>query len=347
MTQPSLPFPATPDALTREWLSAALGCTVHGFDVQPFGAGAGIMGQVTRVKLNSDGPLRTVVAKFPSPAAQYREVARTYDMYGKEVRFYQTIASTLPLRTPRCYFAAHTPATEDFCILMEDIEGYRIGDQVAGCSLEEAIRVIEAIAAMHAHTWQRTEVLGLISHNNPAQRDGMAAGFDFGWPVVMEKFRDVIPDSALIAGNKMSAATPWLLNEMMRGPICLNHVDMRLDNIFFNTTDVLFVDWQSVAASCPEHDLAYFVTQSVPLDVRHSYDLLGHYYRSFTSHGIDYPRELFDRRYTLAALYLLDFAVVIAGTLDLANERGQKLGRTLLGGSLSALEDLKAFDLLK
>ncbi len=340
-------YPATPDALTREWLSSALGCTVRNFEVQPFGAGAGIMGQVTRVKLDCDRPVDTIIAKFPSPAPQNREVARTYDMYGKEVHFYQSIAKTLPLRTPECYFAQHTAATQDFCILMEDIKGYHIGDQVAGCSLDEAIRVIESIAAMHAHTWQRTEALGLISHNNPAQRDGMAAGFSFGWPVVMEKFRDVIPDSALIAGEKMSAATPWLLNEMMRGPVCLNHVDMRLDNIFFNEKDVLFVDWQSVAGSCPEHDLAYFVTQSVPPDVRHSHDLLGHYYRSLTSHGIDYPRELFDRRYTAAALYLLDFAVVIAGTLDLANERGQKLGRTLLGGSLAALEELKAFELLR
>lgn len=339
-------FPTSPDTLNREWLSSALGCAVRGFSVEPLGAGAGMMAQVTRVTLDSDFPRDTLIAKFPSPAPENREVARTYDMYGKEVRFYQSIARTVPLRKPECYFAAHDPESQDFIILMEDIRGYRIGDQVAGCSLDEAIQVIESIAGMHATTWGKADALGLQSHNNPAQRDGMAAGFSFGWPVVMEKFRDVIPDSALIAGERLSAATPALLAEMCSGPVCLNHVDVRLDNIFFNDTGVLFIDWQSIASSCPEHDLAYFVTQSVPTDLRHSYDLLGHYYRVFTSHGIDYPRELFDRRYKVSALYLLDFAVVIAGTLNLANERGQQLGRTLLGRSLRALDELKAWELL-
>jgi hypothetical protein len=84
----------------------------------------------------------------------------------------------------------------------------------------------------------------------------------------------------------------------------------------------------------------------VPIDLRHAYDLPGHYYRAFTGHGIHYPRELFDRRYKVSALYLLDFAVVIAGTLNLANQRGQQLGRTLLGRSLQALDELNAWELL-
>jgi aminoglycoside phosphotransferase (APT) family kinase protein len=340
-------YPTSPNQLSREWLSSALGSHINSFEVEPLGAGAGMMGQVTRVKLDGDFSRPTLIAKFPSPAPENRQVAQTYDMYGKEVRFYQSIAKTVPLRTPDCYFAAHNRENQDFIILMEDIQGFVIGDQVAGCTFDETLQVIDAIAAMHAATWLRADQLGLQSHNNPAQRDGMVGGFSFGWPVVMEKFREVIPDSALIAGDRMAAATPALLTEMCAGPVCLNHVDVRLDNIFFNQSGVLFVDWQSTASSCPEHDLAYFMTQSVPTDLRHSYDFLGHYYKAFTGHGIDYPRELFDRRYKVAALYLLDFAVVIAGTLNLANERGQQLGRTLLGRSLQALDELKAWELLK
>ena len=40
------------------------------------------------------------------------------------------------------------------------------------------------------------------------------------------------------------------------------------------------------------------------------------------------------------------FAMSIAGELDLQNERGQTLGRTRLGNSLSALDELNAFELL-
>jgi hypothetical protein len=40
------------------------------------------------------------------------------------------------------------------------------------------------------------------------------------------------------------------------------------------------------------------------------------------------------------------FAVRIAGELDSQNERGETLGRTRLGNSLSALDELNAFELL-
>ena len=39
--------------------------------------------------------------------------------------------------------------------------------------------------------------------------------------------------------------------------------------------------------------------------------------------------------------------MIIAGTLELGNERGQALARTLLGNSLSALDEMDAFALLE
>jgi hypothetical protein len=38
--------------------------------------------------------------------------------------------------------------------------------------------------------------------------------------------------------------------------------------------------------------------------------------------------------------------VVIAGTLDLGNERGKLLGQTIIANTFSALVDLDAFSLL-
>ncbi len=79
---------------------------------------------------------------------------------------------------------------------------------------------------------------------------------------------------------------------------------------------------------------------------RPTHDLKGFYYQELRAHGIDYPRTTFERRYKVAALYLLNYAVIIAGTLDLGNERGQALARTLLDGSLASLDEMGAFDLL-
>ena len=338
-------FPTQPADLTTSWLSDALGHEVHHFEIEPFAEGTGIIGQVVRVHLEGAQPFPSLVAKFPSPSEANRGVAHAYDMYGREVRFYQSIAEQVKVRTPKCYFAEFDQSSQDFVLLIEDLRAFEIGDQVQGCSLDQAHQIISTIARLHASAWQ-PDHLSLISHNNGAQRDGMIAGFDMGWPVVVEAFRDLIPPAAMIAGDKMAAATPRLLREMCAPPVCLAHADVRLDNVFFGSGEIALVDWQSVCTSAPEQDLAYFLTQSVPLETVLDHDLKGFYYQELCAHGIDYPRETFERRYKLSALYLLNYAIIIAGTLDLGNERGQALARTLLGGSLASLDDMGAFSLL-
>jgi hypothetical protein len=341
-------FPTNVDALDAGWLSQALGTTVNGFEVEYFSEGAGVIGLVTRLKLDAPNGPDSIIAKFPSPAPENRAVAATYDMYGREVHFYRDIAPDLDLRTADCFFAEHDPATQDFVILLEDLTDYRIGDQVAGCSIDEARAVIDAIAQLHASTWNATDLQGLVSHNNPGQRDGMIGGFQLGWPVVVEQFGDLIPDSALGAGEKMPQAIAGLLDAMCSDPICMSHADVRLDNIFFGSGgEIVLVDWQSACTSAPEQDLAYFLTQSVPREVLAREDLVARYHEKLTGHGIDYPAGRCRDRYRICALYLLNYAVVIAGTLDMGNERGQALARTLLGNSLSALDELNAFELLE
>ena len=335
-------FPTTPDALTTDWLSEALGYPVHGFRVSNFSEGAGVIGLVTRLHLESDRGPDSLIAKFPSPAADNRAVAELYDMYGREVRFYQNIAQDIKLRTPACHHAQFDPGSHDFILLIEDLKGYQIGDQVAGCTRQQALAVIDAIAELHSSDWDAAAP-AVISHNNPMQRDGMIAGFQAGWPVVIQHFGDLVPKAALPVGERMPSLVAPLLERMCAQPTCLAHADVRLDNIFFGEDEIALVDWQSVCVSAPEQDLAYFVTQSIPPKVRAEEDWLVRYHAALTGRGIDYPIERCRERFVVASLYLLCYAVVIAGTLDLGNERGQALGRTLLGNAMSALDEMGAF----
>ena len=234
-------FPNAPDQLDATWLSAALGYPVEDFKVSHFSEGAGVVGLVTRVHLRAaEGP-PSIIAKFPSPAAENRAVAHTYDMYGREVRFYQQTAKTIGLRTPACYYADFDADTQDFVLLIEDLQGYRIGDQVAGCSRDEALAVVNAVADLHSSLWDAPPP-GMLSHNNPMQRDGMIAGFQVGWPVVTEHFGDLFSPRARAAGAKMPDKVAGLLEEMCRPPVCLSHADVRLDNIFFGHDEVVLVD---------------------------------------------------------------------------------------------------------
>ena len=341
-------FPVTPEALTTEWLSDALGFPVEAFEVVRFGEGTGIIAMVTRVLLTTAaGNPQSVIAKFPSPNATNRAIASTYSMYAREVMFYQSIADRVEIRAPHCFHAAIDPATEDFVVLLEDLGHLRLGDQVAGCTLAEARSVLSAVAGLHASTWQAARFPDLISHNNPAQRAGMITAFGVGWPAVNAKFPELIPASSQIAGEKMPGSVGRLLEVMCQDPICMAHVDVRLDNLFFDGDDVVFVDWQSVCTSAPEQDLAYFITQSVPPAVRAQEDLVAYYHSELTRRGVDYDLARCRERYRVCALYLLCFAASIAGELDPVNERGQALGRVLLGNAMSALDEMDAFALLR
>jgi hypothetical protein len=345
-------FPTHPDQLSVEWLSSALGRPISDFSVEYLGEGAGLLAWVMRLELVSEdaGP-KSVMAKFPSPSAENRAVASGFDMYQREVGFYRNIASHVSIRAPGCLHGEIEPVSGDFVLLLEDIGHLRIGDQVEGCSLEEARAVMRALAGLGASSWQAKGLPEMVSQNNEKQIQGMIGGFEAGWPVVSSRFDDVIPESARGVGERMPGAVARLLETMCVEPVCLTHADVRLDNIFFDDAspdqiEVALVDWQSVCTSAPEQDVAYFLTQSVPRAVLAKEDLLAYYHAELVGHGIEYDLATCRERFRVSALYLLCYAVTIAGTLDLQNERGTQLGRTLLGNSLAALDELDAFELL-
>ena len=54
--------------------------------------------------------------------------------------FYREVAANAPLQTPHSYYCEVDSGTGDTILLLEDVNGARQGDSVAGCSLAEARR---------------------------------------------------------------------------------------------------------------------------------------------------------------------------------------------------------------
>ncbi len=342
-------FPATPQALTTDWLSDAVGMRVKSFEASPLGEGIGVIGWVNRIWLDTDAGYHSVIAKFASPSAANRAVAATYDMYSREVHFYRNLADHVPIRTPRCLTAKFDATTHDFILLLEDLGTCRTGDQVAGASHEDADAVVKTLARLHAATWD-APLTGIRSHDFPAQRDGIAQGFRLGWPTVQERFADLLPKSSRAELDGLADHIGRLIEFLTTGQQSLVHADVRLDNVLFDDEQVVLVDWQSVCTSSGEQDLAYFLTQSLDDDVRQARfeNLLGLYHETLSANGVrDYPIDDCRKRFRVAALYLFAWAVVIAGTLDLGNERGEALARALLGRSIRSLAELDAPHLLR
>lgn len=353
-------FPIHPDQLSTAWLSQVLGTTVRSFAATSLGEGAGMIGMSRRITLEygdgSAGPA-SIIAKFPTDTEGNRVVADTFDMYGREVRFYQRLAAQTPARAPKPLFAAMSEENSDFVLLLEDMGSCRVGDQLAGAGLVDAENAIDQMAKLHATWWGKTDgedLAWIPIHDNPTQAAGMSGGFEAGWPVFLDRFGDVLPPGQGDRYAPIGPKTADCLKEMCAGVLTVVHGDFRLDNMFFDVdgdpSGVALFDWQGISRSCGPQDLGYFMSQSLQSEVRHTHQdaLVERYWKALGERGVrDYTLDQCWKDYRASVLYLFTFAVVIAGTLDHSNERGASMVRALASRSAETIYETGGLDLLE
>ena len=156
-------YPRSPADLTVSNLSQALSLDPSGIasvETEVIGQGVGFLCQLARVKFsyreNARGP-KSVVAKFPAAIEQTRGLARQFKFYEREVNFYKHLAKDVSLPSPRCLHASHDLLSDDFLLLLEDLGDRRLGDQLKGCSAEDALAAIRQLASFHAEMVGQSE----------------------------------------------------------------------------------------------------------------------------------------------------------------------------------------------
>jgi hypothetical protein len=144
------------DDVTPEWVSAVLaqkGIAANVSRVIAEPVGNGQMGSCYRLSTAygaGDGPDRLIV-KLPATDGASRAAGRLG--YRCETTFYRTVADRLHLDIPRCYFAAMNDCGDGFTLVLEDLAPAEAGDQIAGCSLDQARAAAVNVAGLHAPTW--------------------------------------------------------------------------------------------------------------------------------------------------------------------------------------------------
>ncbi len=152
----------------------------------------------------------------------------------------------------------------DVVLLLADMAPAVQGDQIAGCTEQEAKLAVEALAGLHGPSWCDPEWMDLAAIAMPKPGDDDAAK---GLGDISKMAADIVIDrlgqqisaedqETLVAA--MSSVTPWLKAEPKR--FALMHGDYRLDNMLFDPdrTRITVVDWQTVGIGLPGRDLAYF-----------------------------------------------------------------------------------------
>ncbi len=322
------PFPAHPDAVSAEWLNAVLAGTpvadhgaVERVTWEPIGTGQ--VGDSVRFHLSHlGGGTTTLAAKFPAADEKSRGTAAMLGLYAKEVRFYQHNAASLALRTPKAYQAEMNEAGTDFILLFEDLGPARIGNQLDGCSIDDARAAIVQAAALHGSSWQDPAIIEADWLRTP---EAVVAQINALYPqahaVFRERYADTL-DSEYMALCEAVAALPDLSAARLSPPQCAVHGDFRLDNMLFDikggAEPIAVLDWQTVTAGRAMTDIGYFMGTGIGDNLRraHEDELLDLYCAEMAQHGVPFTRADIAREYRIGALHGLTTAVFSAAFVE-------------------------------
>jgi hypothetical protein len=338
----------TPEDISAAWIGEAIGAPVDAIATEPIGVGVGLLGDLVRVTITSSSPdaPASVIVKLPTHHEANRAIGLGLMLYERELRFYEELAPQSPmLRVPRCWSTDH----DSLVLVLEDLgaSGYGLADQVAGMTLDQAERAIDAIAAFHAHWWETSALHALdwlptSDHPITMQSDQM---FQDGWPLFCEKWAHVVPPGGIELGERVRRAYGSMLGGLGGGPHTVVHTDFRLDNLFFapDGGEVAVIDWQLMTRSKGPYDIGYLLAQSMDVDLRrqHSDALLRRWYDRVCSLGVDgYPWESAQADFAAAVLVALVIPVNAGASIELGNERGEDLLRSISARGFGAALDV-------
>ena len=262
-----------PSDLTVEWLTAALGAPVSGFDFERIGTGQ--MSECYRVGLtfaDRVGGPNSVVLKVAATDPVSRQTGLALGLYEREVRFYTDIAPHIDGPVARCHHAAFDAGTGAFHLLLGDAGPAVVGDEIRGATVEQATLALTELGRVHAPLLGDTAManadwLNRESPMNQALMGQLYAGF-------FQRYGDQIaPQHREVCERLVASFDGYVAGEVApERPHGLVHGDYRLDNMLFGEQGadrpLTVVDWQTVTWGPAMTDVAYFLGCALPEQLR-------------------------------------------------------------------------------
>jgi aminoglycoside phosphotransferase (APT) family kinase protein len=343
-------IPASVDELTPSWFSEVLGADVRAVELAD--AHTGTTGRaLVRLDAGDDVPGTLFVKLQPFPEEQ-RSFLRMTGLGVAEARFYAGIGDGLPVRAPRCWYADHDDATGEFVMVLEDLVG-------AGCRfatpddpdvLAVAESLMDELAVLHATFWeQELPWLGThsLSSGGGDEQKQRAAGGAALVQSALDQFADELPSAfrelaELYIERYLDVGR--LFNE---GEKTLIHGDDHIGNLFVDGGRTGFYDW-AVASRYPGmRDVAYFLCNSLPTDVRRAEEgaLVARYRAGLAARGVDLDERTAWDQYRLFATY----SWISACTTAAMGSRLQpiEVGKRATIRTTDAIADLDTIGLLR
>ena len=326
---------------TEENIDSTFFSEVFGTEVTvgtPTRIGSGQVGMNLRFAATSADPSvpRSMVVKLASPDETSRATGMALRNYEREVKFYRDVQPTVDIRVPGCHFADWNEETGYFVLVMEDMAPAEQGDQIRGCSVEEARVAVRELARLHGPRWGDDALFGYdwmerrTSGEDGERLSGLVNMFLPGFAATLgDRVQEETDGKGMAFLEQMAAGIgPYVTGK--GDPFCVTHGDYRLDNILFDSsgTDLwcAVVDWQTPGHGNGVADLAYFIGAGLlPAERRaHEWDLVELWVKGVEEYGHAVDRSWVDHHYRREALSGAIMAVVASQIVG-RTERGDEM----------------------
>ena len=342
-----LSAPTAIGELTAAWLTSAL--RAHGREVvvdavTATPVGSGQMAGSYRLELTTGaGELpATLIAKLAEGPEEHRSFGS--GAFRNEVRFYRDLASTVRVPVPGCHAAVASESGSEFVLLLDDLAPARQGDQIAGCTVEQARAVAVAAAGLHAPRWNDPTLLDVPGMALPTDEDRelMDSVLAPMAEVFVERFGDRLTAAERATVDWLvAAAGPWLVAPTSN--FALLHGDLRVDNVMFAPDGtVTVVDWQTITPGQPLRDIAFLLATSLTTTDRraHEREIVADYHRALLDLGVTgYSAEQCWRDY-VDSLIQAPLIIVFGCGAAAPTPRGDRMFHTMLERAAAAIGDL-------
>ena len=344
------------DDVSAEWLTAVLHesgavpreASVERFDVTPIGTGQMSQNYRFALDVNGAGP-SSVVLKVAASDDTSRSTGIVLGIYEREIRFYQQVAPRIKGPVANCHLAEFDPGEGWFTLVLDDAAPAMQGDQIAGCTVEEARLAMRELARLHAPVWDdpHLDTVDWLNQEPPINA-ALAGQLLIGF---LERYdARIAPEHRGLVERFIGRLDEYLADRTR--PFSIVHGDYRLDNMLFGDAagakPLTVVDWQTVSWGPPMLDASYFLGAGLDVDVRREREeeLLRVYYDNLLALGV----EGFDwdacweeyRRTTFHGVLM----AVVSPMLVVRTERGDDMFMTSLARHSQQVIDLDAEELL-
>jgi hypothetical protein len=333
--------------LSPEWLTVAISETYPGTRVESTIIVERIDTIATKVRFTAqylDRPVEDVPESLCVKGYFLEESAHYASLGAREARFYDELAGIVPVRHPRCVYAATDSSSGHGIVIMEDLVtgGARFLTALSPYTPAQVAASLEQLAQLHASHWDDPDIA--------ARRwlDPTFAGYSNALPesklseLLSGPRGEFVPPGIRNAG-RLKAAVAALGVRLADRPTCIVHADAHAGNLYEDMEGKPgLVDWQMYQRASWSLDVAYHVGSVLDPSVRESNerDLLHHYLEELRSAGADAPtpeQAWEDYRASLAYGYFL-WAITQRVEPDITNEFNRRLGSAVAAhGSLDIL----------